>query len=646
MRSILLLFILLIVSEFAIAQGQDDNIDSLVAVAESYVPDSDTAGLFYSQMGEKLAYIRPQDAIKFLKKAVDCHTRSQNYRQLCFDNSFIGICYAQMGNFEHSFEFFNIQRLIAKDHGITDEYVWANNNIGYSYLILRNPDMARPYLMEAFNQAPCLHSSKVDHNLLSNLGWMYMQSSQFDSAIVCYNKALQIRLDTEDAPVMVAASYRDIGNVYYYSGNHDEALIYFRKSEMYNDTLASDISADINSHLANIYLKRLRLDSAYYCAHKAIRMAGRFRNMFILRYSYGVLGDIHSELGNFREAERAYYTQILYNDTMASASSMKTIYESEFNKEVERQSSDILKVDKRMRVNVIGIIVLVIILAIVLWLVNRMLKRRKIIQILTDDVTEYAILQDQSLKYTQRIQKAVLPDFDKMMPECDQKFLLFRPRHLVSSNFFWHFGNPRYYMVAIGVCGIPDIKAACITMMASSLLYEAASFANDPTSILWYVRERMMKMIRGFDMGTIYAAKSDVSMAVIDRVTKKMSILCVKNPLVIFRDGERIVLNAGVDTSVNYFNTKEFYTHELQLKEGDKIYCMSEGYARQTGGPKNEEFSQSRLLDLLSEIYEKPMEEQSQILEKSFDQWRGHRDQESDIMISGFRIGTLEILND
>jgi len=635
MRLFAIIFILLISNKLVFSQGSSRYIDSLAGIAERVSPDS--AASIYSRLGHILAYQRPMEGLKYLRKALEHAERKKDYKALCYNYSFVGLCYGQMGIFEKSYENFNIQLEIAKKYKVDDEYIWANNNLGYALLILKNPTLAHGYLMEALKLAKDTRIPNILHNVYSNMGWMYLQSEQYDSSLYCYNNALQIRMQERLDPVMIGATYRDIGNVHFFSGEYDEAIRYYRLSEQYNDTTRSDISADINSHLAGIYLRRHELDSALYCVNNAIRIANRFCNSFILRYSYGVLGEIYTASGKFRDAEKAFANQICYNDTIYTDGSSVKIYESEFSKEIDRQNYDLIAVESHSRYNVIVAIVIAIIFALGIFLAIRLRKKRLIIESINQQMENTESLMDESLRYTRKIQKAVQPNFSDLAKMASDKFLLYRPQHLVSANFYWYYFSGRYNMFAVGKAGLPDIKGSCLAMISLSLLYEVAPSGDDPKAILTTIKKRFMTTIRNFDIGTQYAVTTDVSFLMVDTQTNKALFTGVKSPLIVIRNGEMRVYNDNADPNVYYF-IAPLDTFEFDIQPGDCVYFVTDGYGKQRGGHNGEEYSQQRLNELLLQIWQKPMDEQRQIIEDSLDNWRGQREQDYDILISGFKI--------
>jgi len=87
-----------------------------------------------------------------------------------------------------------------------------------------------------------------------------------------------------------------------------------------------------------------------------------------------------------------------------------------------------------------------------------------------------------------------------------------------------------------------------------------------------------------------------------------------------------------------YEKMDNFTTHEIQLEKGDQLYMFSDGYADQFGGPKGKKFKYKPFKRLLLENADKPMQEQKEILNQSFEDWKGSLEQIDDVVVLGVKI--------
>ena len=87
-----------------------------------------------------------------------------------------------------------------------------------------------------------------------------------------------------------------------------------------------------------------------------------------------------------------------------------------------------------------------------------------------------------------------------------------------------------------------------------------------------------------------------------------------------------------------YEKMRDFRRHEIKIERGDMFYMFSDGYEDQFGGPEGKKFKSKRLKDLFLEICGYPVEKQKEILERSFEEWKGDLPQVDDIVIVGIAI--------
>jgi serine phosphatase RsbU (regulator of sigma subunit) len=83
---------------------------------------------------------------------------------------------------------------------------------------------------------------------------------------------------------------------------------------------------------------------------------------------------------------------------------------------------------------------------------------------------------------------------------------------------------------------------------------------------------------------------------------------------------------------------KPYTNHLIQLEKGDCIYLCSDGYEDQFGDQNNRKFMSKQLKELLVSIADKPMTEQGEILNTTFESWKGKYEQIDDVTILGIRV--------
>lgn len=259
-----------------------------------------------------------------------------------------------------------------------------------------------------------------------------------------------------------------------------------------------------------------------------------------------------------------------------------------------------------------------------------------------DEIAKYAKDITDSIKYAKRIQKAIFPAWQDIQAVLPKVMVFFQSKDLVSGDFYFaeKVGHKRIF--AAVDCTGHGVPGGFMSIVANNLLTQAIKQVGltKPSEILNYASEGITNTLHQTIEESSVKDGMDVALCCWDEKTNKLEYAGAYNPLYIFRDGELIEIKANrfpVGTFVGEtINT--FTNHEIDVKKGDMVYVFTDGFADQFGGPNGKKFMMNRFRKLLSEIHKKPVNEQYDILVKTFKNWRGNLDQIDDICIIGVRI--------
>jgi len=246
----------------------------------------------------------------------------------------------------------------------------------------------------------------------------------------------------------------------------------------------------------------------------------------------------------------------------------------------------------------------------------------------------------QSLEYASSIQSALLPDlryFNKIFTE---SFVFFKPRDIVSGDFYWYARKGSRVAVTAVDCTGHGVPGAFMSMLGISFLNEIVSKCIPrANTILNRLRENVMKALH--QTGEISENKDgmDIALCVIDLEEMVMEFSGAFNPLYLIRDGELSETRGDkMPIGINAIVEKSFTNHIINLEKGDLVYLFSDGYADQFGGPDDKKFKYSALKNLLVKINKEPMEAQKKELERSFISWKADGEQIDDVLLIGLKI--------
>ncbi len=245
-----------------------------------------------------------------------------------------------------------------------------------------------------------------------------------------------------------------------------------------------------------------------------------------------------------------------------------------------------------------------------------------------------------SINYAKRIQQAMLPAKSTFEKNFSDFFILFKPRDIVSGDFYWaeQFENKIIYAVAD--CTGHGVPGAMVSMLGISLLNKIVTQNIDlkASEVLDKLRTELKRILKQTS-GERDERKDgmDIALCLMDTNTRKMQFAGAYNSLLIFREKKLIELKANKQPIGIYPREKKFTNHEFQLQKNDIIYSFSDGFADQFN-PAGEKYKIRFFKQFLSQITEYDLSVQKQNLENEYEKWRGKAPQLDDITIIGIKI--------
>jgi serine phosphatase RsbU (regulator of sigma subunit) len=245
-----------------------------------------------------------------------------------------------------------------------------------------------------------------------------------------------------------------------------------------------------------------------------------------------------------------------------------------------------------------------------------------------------------SLIYAKRIQEARLPSEEYFRNNIASSFIFFRPKDIVSGDFYW-IGekNGKIYVVAADCTG-HGVSGALMSMIGLEIIEKAIVEENIeiPSDILGALNKGLEKTFsREKNIGTIIRDGMDAGICIIDKKKRKIFYAGAFFPLYLIRNSGLIQINGDkIIIGMNTFNLP-YTDHEIDIQENDILYMFSDGYADQFGGKENKKFMYRRLRYLLLNIHEFDVKDQKFILDENIMTWMGTNAQVDDMMIIGFR---------
>ncbi len=240
-----------------------------------------------------------------------------------------------------------------------------------------------------------------------------------------------------------------------------------------------------------------------------------------------------------------------------------------------------------------------------------------------------------SINYAKRIQKAILPPAKMVNAYMKNSFILYKPKDVVAGDFYWMEKIEDTLLFAAADCTGHGVPGAMVSVVCNNALNRAVREFRllNPGYILDKAREIVLQEFERSED----EVKDGMDIALCSIQDSFLSYSGAHNPLWLIRNGELRELEADRQPIGNFIKPTPFKTHQLELKKKDVIYIFSDGYVDQFGGPDGKKFKKKQLKKLLTSIHSKPMEEQKELLEARFEEWRGELSQIDDVCVIGYR---------
>ncbi|EAY24596.1 SpoIIE family protein phosphatase [Microscilla marina] len=253
-----------------------------------------------------------------------------------------------------------------------------------------------------------------------------------------------------------------------------------------------------------------------------------------------------------------------------------------------------------------------------------------------------------SINYARRIQSAMLPPMEEITHSLPETFILYRPRDIVSGDFYWFaeverasLGTPSSDTIIIAAdCTGHGVPGAFVSMVGNELLNEIVKMRgiHKPSLILDWLHDGIKRVFHQKE--TKSRDGMDITVCTINQDQKLLQFAGAQNPLLYVKNGEMTIIK-GDKRSIGGNATKDnagYTNHEVALDVPVTFYLFSDGYQDQFGGPRGKKFMTRKFHQLLHEISSQPLAKQGEMLDQALTEWMGDIEQIDDILVLGARV--------
>ncbi len=244
-----------------------------------------------------------------------------------------------------------------------------------------------------------------------------------------------------------------------------------------------------------------------------------------------------------------------------------------------------------------------------------------------------------SINYAQTIQNSLLPSSSVLGQLLADHFILFKPRDVVSGDFYWISEHRDHFFVAAADCTGHGVPGAFMSMLGMALMNEIVNKQPeiDPAELLNQLRSQIILTLHQKGMPGAAKDGMDIVVCKISKDREKMWFAGANNPLYLIRNGELTEFKTDKMPVSIHEIMKPFSGFEAGLRPDDAAYVFSDGFADQFGGPFGKKFKYRNFKELLLSVHSKEMHAQVQLLDEAFEKWRGDLQQIDDVVVIGMK---------
>lgn len=298
-----------------------------------------------------------------------------------------------------------------------------------------------------------------------------------------------------------------------------------------------------------------------------------------------------------------------------------------------------LQQEKTQRYTLYGGLVLVILFALFVWSRFKLTSRQKGIieqQKLVVEAHQQEILD--SITYAKRLQDAILSPLDFIKENTRDFFILYKPKDIVAGDFYWAEKVDNYFFVAAADCTGHGVPGAMVSMVCCNALNRTVNEfgITDTGAILDNVKMLVLDVFK--KSGETINDGMDISLCRINQLTKEIQWSGANNPLWYVQNGELKNIRADKQHIGKTDISSPFTSHILPGSNDTTLYLFTDGLADQFGGPHGKKFKIKQFCDLIIQHSALKLQQQSDVFDEVFMEWKGELEQVDDVCVIGIKI--------
>jgi len=611
-----------------------------------------------------------QQAIIYYKQSLEISDNLSDKKSKAAIIGNIGNGYYFLGDYPKSLS--NYFKALKLSEELNDKKGIAKHlgNIGNVYKEQSDYTRALEYYYKALKKAEDIDDKYGIASDLGNIGNAYKEKASIALSIQdyigsdsLYNKALSYYFNALkyfeelDYTKDVANQLSNIGTVYHDIKDYKKAQQFFFKALKIADELGNkDAIATILGNIGSLYTSIKKYSEAEKYLLQAIAISdsiGTLKDKVQFEIS---ISKLYALIGKDKKALKHYQKAIEAKDSLINEAKSREIMNFEFEKKeaavkAEQEKKDALASAERRRQQIImwffiigfTLVIFFTYLFYKRWQKTQKQKKiiekqkieveskNKIIEEINKDITD-------SINSAKLIQNAVLISGNVANNILGEHFILFKPKDIVSGDFYWGTKINEWIIFTVADCTGHGVPGAFMSMLGVSFLNEIVR-KKEVTKASEVLDQLRSSIIDVFGKLSEHKEGMDIALCAYNTNNFQLQFAGGNNSLYIVSTQKEIKeIKPDKQPVAFHIEMKPFTNNIVDLKHGDTVYLTSDGFEDQFGGPKNKKFMIKQLKEVLVTISDESMVNQKEILNKTFENWRGENEQIDDVTVMGVKI--------
>lgn len=546
--------------------------------------------------------------------------------------------YDQYGQYENAMNHAQLAVKTAKESNDLENKADCYTVLGQIYSRTYDYTQAIKKLKQGLEIREQLNAPKAVASSLNLIGRNLTLSKKFAEAEDYYLKSLDLREKTGDT-AGIPWTYLGLATLFTDKKELDTALRYYNKAEQAQATKEKRFELLCLIGRGKIYIEQSETGNAITCLLQALETAQQLKITSLIAETHQLLSVAYEKNTDFETALQHYKNYNTIQQELLSNEKVNQLKHQQiaFSVENVKKESEIHRL-KNIELK---------------QAFDKIAAQHHELEVKNKEITD-------SIDYAKYIQDAYLPSREFIQKKVPYAFLLYKPKDIVSGDFYWFQQTESGLLFAAADCTGHGVPGAIMSVICYNALNDTVKKENitRPDLILNRVRTSIMEAFKQHKSYETRKDGMDIALLHLSHFPDAgghatLQYAGAYNPLWIIRKGKS-THKEQISDSTNTHHLIEikadrqpvgahermlpFTLHECKVVKEDTLYVFSDGYADQFGGEHGERFRTKTFKDLLLSIQNKSMTEQHDSLLETFENWKQEHEQVDDVCVIGLKI--------